>query len=258
MTRRRGHGEGAIYRTADGRWRAAVELGWEDGKRKRHNLNGRTREEVAASCGKHSRPWTPGCRCWTDVPRRSASTSRFTSTRSPRRSCVPARWRHTAGTSRTVSTPPLVTIGFPSWDRSTWSACTRRCAPRVSLPRPCGRSTGSCPGRLRSPCSAISSPATSPPSWTPHPFAAWRSSRSPPSRHERSSTQPGETGTRPAGLSRWPWGLRQGEALGLSWDAVDLDADTLTVREALQRAAWQHGCPDPQSAAAATSPPHGR
>jgi integrase len=30
-------------------------------------------------------------------------------------------------------------------------------------------------------------------------------------------------------------GLRQGEALGLPWDAVDLDVGTLTVRQALQR-----------------------
>ncbi len=30
-------------------------------------------------------------------------------------------------------------------------------------------------------------------------------------------------------------GLRQGEALGLAWDAVDLDLGTLTVRQALQR-----------------------
>ncbi len=30
-------------------------------------------------------------------------------------------------------------------------------------------------------------------------------------------------------------GLRQGEALGLTWDAVDLDAGTLAVRQALQR-----------------------
>jgi len=40
-------------------------------------------------------------------------------------------------------------------------------------------------------------------------------------------------------------GLRQGEALGLLWDAVDLDAGTLTVRRALQRRAWQHGCTQP-------------
>ena len=39
-------------------------------------------------------------------------------------------------------------------------------------------------------------------------------------------------------------GLRQGEALGLRWQHVDLDAATLTVRWQLQRLAWRHGCPD--------------
>jgi len=40
-------------------------------------------------------------------------------------------------------------------------------------------------------------------------------------------------------------GLRQGEALGLRWQHVDLDAGTLTVRWQLQRLAWRHGCVDP-------------
>lgn len=40
-------------------------------------------------------------------------------------------------------------------------------------------------------------------------------------------------------------GLRQGEALGLRWQHVDLDAGTLMVRWQLQRLAWQHGCADP-------------
>jgi integrase len=40
-------------------------------------------------------------------------------------------------------------------------------------------------------------------------------------------------------------GLRQGEALGLRWRHVDLDAGTLTIRWQLQRLAWQHGCADP-------------
>jgi integrase len=37
-------------------------------------------------------------------------------------------------------------------------------------------------------------------------------------------------------------GLRQGEALGLTWPALDLDAGTLSVRQALQRQPWTHGC----------------
>ncbi|MEU7934503.1 tyrosine-type recombinase/integrase [Micromonospora echinofusca] len=37
-------------------------------------------------------------------------------------------------------------------------------------------------------------------------------------------------------------GLRQGEALGLKWPDVDLDHGTLTVRRALLRPKWRHGC----------------
>jgi integrase len=44
-------------------------------------------------------------------------------------------------------------------------------------------------------------------------------------------------------------GLRQGEALGLRWQYLDLDAGTLTVRWQLQRLAWRHGCADPHACA---------
>ena len=48
-----------------------------------------------------------------------------------------------------------------------------------------------------------------------------------------------ESATGRRNAARWSvalaLGLRQGEALGLAWDAVDLDAGTLTVRQALQR-----------------------
>jgi integrase len=37
-------------------------------------------------------------------------------------------------------------------------------------------------------------------------------------------------------------GLRQGEALGLRWDDVDLDAGTLFVRRGRLRPRWKHGC----------------
>jgi integrase len=47
VMKRRGHGEGSIWKRADGRWAASIDLGWEDGKRKRKFLYGRTRAEVA-------------------------------------------------------------------------------------------------------------------------------------------------------------------------------------------------------------------
>lgn len=37
-------------------------------------------------------------------------------------------------------------------------------------------------------------------------------------------------------------GLRQGEALGLKWSDIDLDNESLTVRRALLRPKWRHGC----------------
>jgi len=45
--RRRGHGEGSIYRRPDGRWAATIDLGWQGGKRRRKFLYGKTRAEVA-------------------------------------------------------------------------------------------------------------------------------------------------------------------------------------------------------------------
>lgn len=47
MATRRGNGEGAVYKRGDGRWVAAVDLGWHDGKRKRKVVYGATRREVS-------------------------------------------------------------------------------------------------------------------------------------------------------------------------------------------------------------------
>jgi hypothetical protein len=51
MAKRRGHGEGSIYQLPDGRWRAAVSLGWRETKDgqpiwRRKIVIGKTRYEV--------------------------------------------------------------------------------------------------------------------------------------------------------------------------------------------------------------------
>ena len=52
MARRRGRGEGSIVQRADGRWMASVDLGWENGKRRRKAYYGATRAAVAAKLTK--------------------------------------------------------------------------------------------------------------------------------------------------------------------------------------------------------------
>lgn len=47
MAGRRGHNEGSIHQRKDGRWVASIDLGWENGKRKRKHLFADTRKEVA-------------------------------------------------------------------------------------------------------------------------------------------------------------------------------------------------------------------
>ncbi len=43
---RRAHGEGSIYKRADGRWCAVVDCGWKEGKRRRKYLYGKSQAEV--------------------------------------------------------------------------------------------------------------------------------------------------------------------------------------------------------------------
>jgi integrase len=46
--RRRSSGDGSIYQDKNGRWRASIDLGYINGKRRRKQLSGKTRQQVAA------------------------------------------------------------------------------------------------------------------------------------------------------------------------------------------------------------------
>ena len=46
MATRRGRGEGSITKRSDGRWMAQADLGWQNAKRRRKALYGRTKREV--------------------------------------------------------------------------------------------------------------------------------------------------------------------------------------------------------------------
>lgn len=48
MPKRRGHNEGSIYQTKDGKWRGAVSLGWSvAGKQRRKYVTGTSRADVS-------------------------------------------------------------------------------------------------------------------------------------------------------------------------------------------------------------------
>jgi integrase len=49
-------------------------------------------------------------------------------------------------------------------------------------------------------------------------------------------------------------GLRQGEALGLAWDKVDLDAGVIHVHRELTPLPWKHGCPESEGKPEAKKP----
>lgn len=62
MAKRRGRGEGSIAQRPDGRWVARVDLGWQDGARRRKAIYGWTRREVADQLPKaleHARQGMP-------------------------------------------------------------------------------------------------------------------------------------------------------------------------------------------------------
>ena len=48
--RRRAAGEGSIYRTSEGTWRAVADLGWYGGRRQRKYVRGATQAEVLHKC----------------------------------------------------------------------------------------------------------------------------------------------------------------------------------------------------------------
>ncbi|ONH36594.1 site-specific integrase [Protofrankia sp. BMG5.30] len=243
--RRRGNGEGAIYKGSDGRWRATVDLGWVGGKRQRKYLSGRTRAEVADRLRTLHRQQEDGVKIvigdkpltveqwlthWVDhiAPGRVRPSTLATYRGYVRNRITPVLGRHRLDRLEPEHVEAwrngLLDAGLAA---ATVLQCFRILSRALKVAVQRGKVT-------RNVCTLVDAPSV-----------------------DRDEVQPLTAGqarqvltlavTRPNG-ARWSvalaLGLRQGEALGLPWDAVDLDAGTLTVRQALQRRPWQHGCAD--------------
>lgn len=248
MSSRRTNGEGAIYRTKAGRWRAAVDLGWADGKRQRKYLSGPTKAAVgrrvreALAQVEAGVPLTrdgvgPTVEEWLwywhdNVQARRVREATLSAQEVViRRHLVPG-----LGKIRLRELTPehveslLVGLERPQFN-STSVLKVHRCLSRalvVAMQR----------GLVaRNVCTLIDPPSPQTADVDPltredarRLLAAARESRN---------------------AARWilalSVGLRQGEALALAWPNVDLDAGTVAIRQAMSRARYLHGCGRPPS-----------
>lgn len=233
---KRGNGEGSIYQDGEGRWRSVVDLGWRDGRRRRKYLSGRTRAEVAVKLRRVLDEQEAGLEISTDgqgptleawlthwldtiaTPRLRPST--LTTYRGyVRNRVIPnvGRYRldklqpeHLEALHTQLAADGLAPASILQIHRIISRAL------KVAMQR----------GKIRRNVATLVEPPS-----------VHRDEVRPLTAHQARAVLKAAFGTRNA--ARWSvalaLGLRQGEALGLPWDAVDLDAGTLTVRQALQR-----------------------
>lgn len=248
MTTRRTSGDGAVYRTKDGRWRAAVDLGWEGGKRQRKYLSAATKAEVRRKAREALSKVDQGLPVtrdglgptvgewlwyWHDniQVRRVRETTLTAQEVMIRRHLVP-----TLGSVRLRElTPEHVEKLWRKLEgprlNGTSVLKVHRCLSRalvVAMQR----------GLVaRNVCTLIDAP-------TPRTQEVEPLTRD----DARRLLEAARSGRESA---RWvlalALGLRQGEALGLPWTNVDLDRGVLAVRQALGRASYRHGCGRPPS-----------
>jgi integrase len=247
---RRGAGEGAIYKDTSGRWRATVDLGWKDGKRQRKYLSGRTRAEVAEKLRTVRRQQEDGVKVVTgDKPLTVEQWLTFWLDTIAGRKVRPSTLATYRGYVHNRIVPELGGYRLdrlePEHLESFYAACeSEGLAPATVLQmhRIISRALKIAHRRgkvARNAATLVDAPSVQ------------REEVNPLTAKEARAVL--DTAKGGPNAARWSvalaLGLRQGEALGLAWDAVNLDSTpaTLTVRQALQRRAWAHGCDDPKS-----------
>lgn len=233
---KRGNGEGSIYQDAEGRWRSVVDLGWRDGRRRRKYLSGRTRTEVAAKLRRVLDEQEAGLEISTDghAPTLEAWLGHWLDT-----IAAPRLRPSTLTTYRGyIRNRVLPNIGRHRLDKlqpehleSLYAQLMAEgLAPAsvLQIHRILSRSlkVAMQRGRVRRNVATLVEPPS-----------VRREEVRPLTADQARAVLQTAQGRRNA--ARWSvalaLGLRQGEALGLSWDAVDIGAGSLVVRQALQR-----------------------
>ncbi|MCY7365123.1 MAG: tyrosine-type recombinase/integrase [Frankiaceae bacterium] len=244
--RRRSNGDGAVYQTKDGRWRATVDLGWAKGTRQRKYLSGPTKAAVSRSVREALAQVESGVPLtrdgigptveewlwyWHDnvQVRRVREATLSAQEVIIRRHLVPNLGRvRLRELTPEQAEATLVRLEGPGFN-STSVLKVHRCLSRalvVAMQR----------GLLtRNVCTLIDAP-------TP------RTQEVEPLTKEEARRLLEAAGHR-RNSARWvlalATGLRQSEALALAWPHIDLDAGTMATRQAMTRARYVHGCGRP-------------
>ena len=244
MATRRGRGEGGITKRRDGRWMAQADLGWQDGKRRRKSIYGRTKSEVQEKLREtlhrkaHGLPPVPEqemvgtfLRRWLEIKQGSVRQR---------------TWTRYEQIVRAHLLPSLERVRLARLTPQDVAACLRHV-----------EASGSA-YRARGARDVLRTALNQAVRWelVPRNVAALTD----PPRHRPRQIKPltpGQaatllstvSGDRLEGLLTVALGLglRQGEALGLRWEDVDLEAGQLSVQQTLERAGAEPRFEEPKT-----------
>jgi integrase len=234
MAKRRGRGEGSITQRADGRWMARLDLGWQNGKRRRKTIYGKTRRAVHDALNRAARAAQDGeliaderqtvaqflTRWLADVASARVRPLTFRSYENAvSRHIVP----HLGHRRLSQLMPEHVQAWLSALERAGVSGA-RRVYLRSMLRNALNTALR---WRLvvRNAAALVDAPRA-----TPREFRALTPEEA--QRLLKAVVDTPLAGLVTVGLS---CGLRRGEMLGLQWKDIDLDGGTLEVRRALQR-----------------------
>ena len=244
MASRRGRGEGCITKRSDGRWMAQVDLGWQDGKRHRKALYGHTKREVQDRLREtlhrkeHGLPPVPEQETvgaflhrWLDVKQgqvRERTQKRY-------EQIVRAHLLPSLGRIRLARLAPQDVVACLRRVQASGTAYMARGARDVL------RTALNLALRWELVSRNVAA-LTDAPRHRPRPIE-------PLTPGQASVLLAAVAGHRLEGLITVAvgLGLRQGEALGLRWEDVDLEAGVLSVRQTLERAGPQPRFGEPKT-----------
>lgn len=233
MTRqRRGQGEGAVYKTAAGRWRGYVDFGWKEGKRQRKYVTAKTKAEAQNKVRQLTRLAEEGRIEPGRVPTLSAWMDQYLAevAGSTVRPSTLARYKQE---NRLYIAPVLGRLKLdklsPAHISDFYQVMLRKLAPgSVRRLHALLRRALTVAVRWKLiPTNPVLS--VDPPSITRSEVTPWTL--------EQTKTFLSFVSTKPM-AARWELaialGLRQGEVLGLSWADVNFEERTLRIAQALQ------------------------